>query len=155
MPVKVHGLSHSALPSKEICAPDGIDETESWAGTTAGADRARDFLPRVGAGAADSGAGASSNAACSGSADSGCAVSVCGFTLCGWGGGCTWAGCVCFGGAVETVEPPESRSPSQLYTLIPATISTISATAPVIAYKYNLGGVLRISVTAFCAASRT
>ena len=45
MPVKVHGVSHNALPSNEIFAPAGVEDTESCAGTIAGTARAVALLP--------------------------------------------------------------------------------------------------------------
>src|SRR5262249_43170071 len=44
IPVKVHGLSQRTLPSNEICAPGGFEETESCAGAALGTERVRDFL---------------------------------------------------------------------------------------------------------------
>src|SRR5450755_3258451 len=63
IPVKVHGVTHSGLPSNVICTPAGFDDTVSCASAGAAAT-ACDFIflprsPREEAGASEASSGAS------------------------------------------------------------------------------------------------
>src|SRR6185437_9672919 len=91
IPVNLHGVWHSAEPSKLTSAPSGTEFTVSCAGTTVGSDRDPPFRAL---GLVDEAASAGALGCVSSALSSGCCAS--GAAACGCSGEACGAGCCAF-----------------------------------------------------------